>query len=148
MELHYINIKVISTFILYLYLCYYLAGMFGVRKEKSQNKYTKDKFNEIFKNMINKSKDSELDQSVKKKIDQTLLKTFIWPYAKNDSVIHDSYTCKIKRLRGTDIRPFPTRRLHGKFNFVGSNGGNITLAKDGPCPRECRPKEHYNWIVC
>ena len=98
--------------------------------------------------MLNLSSSVEMDRLNKKNIDQKLLKTLIWPYARNDSVIHDSYTCKIKRLRGTDMRPFPTRRLHGRFNFVGSNGGNITLKKDGSCPKECRPIKHKDWVVC
>ena len=52
------------------------------------------------------------------------------------------------KLKGSEMRPFPTRRLYGKYNFVGSNGGSITLQKDGPCPKECRPKEHKKWLLC
>ena len=122
--------------------------MFGMRRMNDQNKAHKESWTEEFKNILNLSNETELDEVRKKKIDQTLLKTLIWPYAKNDSVIHDSYTCKIKRLKGSEMRPFPTRRLYGKYNFVGSNGGNITLQKDGPCPKECRPKEHKEWLLC
>ena len=119
-----------------------------MRRMNDQNKAHKESWTEEFKNILNLSNETELDEVRKKKIDQTLLKALIWPYAKNDSVIHDSYTCKIKRLKGSDMRPFPTRRLYGKYNFVGSNGGNITIQKDGPCPKKCRPIEHQEWILC
>ena len=122
--------------------------MFGMRKTKILKNEKKENWIEEFKSILNLSNKTELDDVSKKKIDQTLLKTVIWPYAKNDSVIHDSYTCKIKRLKGSEMRPFPTRRLYGKYNFVGSNGSNITLQKDGPCPKECRPIEHQEWILC
>ena len=123
------------------------AGMFGMKKRKDSDT-KKENWIDEFKNILNLSNETVLDDVEKKKIDQTLLKTLIWPYARNDSVIHDSYTCKIKRLKGSEMRAFPTRRLYGKYNFVGSNGGNITLQKDGPCPKECRPKEHKEWLLC
>ena len=127
--------------------------MFGARKGYDYNKVLKDKFIEIFKNMLNESRElySKLQHSMRKGIDQRLLAKHIWPYAKDDSVIHDSYTCKRSDLRGTGIRPFPTRRLHGTHNFVGdrwSNAGEITIKKHGECPRECRPKEHTDWKIC
>ena len=119
-----------------------------MKKRKDSDRTKKENWIEEFKNILNLSNGTALDDVKKKKIDQTLLKTLIWPHARNDSVIHDSYTCKIKRLKGSEMRPFPTRRLYGKYNFVGSNGGNITLQKDGPCPKECRPKEHKEWLLC
>ena len=131
-----------------MFTYFYLAGMFGLQKKSKKNRNSTIELNDIYKKMINASRVIELDQSSKKKIDQKLLKTLIWPHARNDSLIHDSYTCKNKSLRGVDVRPFPTRRLHGKYNFVGSNGGNITLSKDGPCPKQCRPIEHQDWVVC
>ena len=127
---------------------WYSAGMFGVRIRERSQTFVSGKLKKSFETILNLSSGQEVDRLVKKTTDQKLLKRFIWPYAQNDSVIHDSYTCKIKRLRGTVMRPFPTRRLHGKFNFVGSNGGNITLKQDGPCPEECRPMNHKEWVVC
>ena len=122
--------------------------MFGVRLQKKGGTFMEETFKELFKNITNLTQTHRVDRKGKNIMDQKLLKDLIWPIARNDSVIHDSYTCKIKRLKGTDMRPFPTRRLHGKFNFVGSNGGTITLDHDGPCPKECRPSKHKEWVVC
>jgi len=126
-----------------------IAGMFGyIRRNTASRNKEKLKWREIYDFMLQSTYKNDLTPRQKKDFDQVLLKRLVWPYARNNSVIHDSYTCKIKYLRGTDVRPFPTRRLHGRYNFVGSNGGNITIKKDGPCPKECRPILHQDWLLC
>ena len=122
--------------------------MFGIRINAIKEKFIRGRLKQSFKTILTLSHWRKVDWMARKIIDQKSLKNVIWPFAKNDSVIHDSYTCNSKRLRGTDVRPFPTRRLYGKFNFIGSNGGSITLKGDGPCPQDCRPTDHKEWLVC
>ena len=106
--------------------------MFGMKKRKDSDRTKKENWIEEFKNILNLSNGTALDDVKKKKIDQTSLKTLIWPHARNDSVIHDSYTCKIKRLKGSEMRPFPTRRLYGKYNFVKWRKYNTTKRRSMP----------------
>ena len=122
--------------------------MFGLRTNAKNERFIKGILKQSFEVIMRLSHWREVDWMDRKQIDQKALKKVIWPLAKNASVIHDSYTCKNERLKGSDVRPFPTRRLYGKFNFVGSNGGSISLGTDGPCPKECRPKDHKEWLVC
>ena len=120
--------------------------MFGARMGNKYNKFTSDKANEVFDKIIKLTSKPNLGKAWKLGPDQDALNAFIWPYAKQDSVVHDSYLCK--RYPSTDIRPFPTRRVHEWMNYVGSYQGEITLQKHGPCPEECRPKEHKDWTIC
>lgn len=60
-----------------------------------------------------------------------------------------------RSFKNAGHRPFPTQRINGpdftdtdEWNFVGSNGGKITLQNHGECPAECRPKEHPEWKLC
>ena len=69
-------------------------------------------------------------------------------------MIHDSYTCNA--FENMANRPFPTQRLAGsnftapeEANFVGAKGDDaIGLAEVGPCPEECRPRNHKDWLIC
>ena len=56
---------------------------------------------------------------------------------------------------GVEIRPWPTERLRDvPRNYVGSNGkpsmdivpGNTRVFK--PCPADCRPEKHQDWVLC
>ena len=129
--------------------------MWGAGKGNNYNNFLKEELDKVFKDMISESgrlyKLALLRNNKGKGIDQTLLARRVWPYAKNDSVIHDSYTCHKRGLRGTDIRPFPTKRLQQRHNYVGDyfvGKGEITVKKHGACPVQCRPKEHQDWLIC
>ena len=68
---------------------------------------------------------------------------YVWPWAKNISIAHDSYLCK----KYPFTKAFPTERKHEPNNFVGSVvTSNLTLWQT--CPEECRPKNHLDWIYC
>ena len=89
-----------------------------------------------------------------KNLDQVMLSKYLFPKLGTDYVEHDSYLCG-KYSDMAFHRPYPTKRdasddfLTGvKFNFVGSNGGNLSLTENGPCPEKCRPKDHIDWIIC
>ena len=88
-----------------------------------------------------------------KGLDQSALHAVVWPHARVDMVAHDSYLCH--HYSSPLNRPWPTKRISGQNftmpsvdNFVGSNGGKISLQNHGPCPVECRPKNHEDWILC
>jgi len=75
--------------------------------------------------------------------DQLFLKKYVWPWAKRDSMQHDSYFCK--RYSGT--RAFPTRRKNETNNFVATVvAENMYIWEK--CPEKCRPREHPDWEYC
>ena len=85
--------------------------------------------------------------------DQEVLHRVVWPYAKLDMIAHDSYLCD--RYPSPDNRAWPTQRISGRdftkpdiLNFVGSNGGKISLNQHGACPKKCRPENHPDWLLC
>ena len=68
---------------------------------------------------------------------------YVWPWAKNNQISHDSYTCQ----KYPKTRPYPTKRLKGPNNFVASVVfENHELTKE--CPVKCRPKNHQDWKNC
>ena len=66
-----------------------------------------------------------------------------FPWAKNDSVSHDSYNCKSFNF----TQPWPTKRKMKPANFVGAIFLNGPIL-DKICPEECRPKDHKDWKYC
>lgn len=77
-------------------------------------------------------------------IDQFLLRTVVWPFVINDSVIHDSFNCKLH----PNSRPFPTQ-LEGNTSWVGhSYNWRVQYPIAVKCPIECRPQEHTDWEYC
>lgn len=88
-----------------------------------------------------------------KGLDQNALHAVLWPQAKKDMVAHDSYLCLQYPTKFN--RPWPSQRLSGpnftmpqSENFVGANGGRISLQNHGACPLQCRPQNHQDWILC
>jgi len=75
--------------------------------------------------------------------DQGFLKRYVWPWAKLDSMQHDSYLCK--KYSGT--RSFPIRRKNETNNFVAAVVGQKQYIWK-KCPEKCRPKEHQDWEYC
>ena len=75
--------------------------------------------------------------------DQNFLNRYIWPWARLSSLSHDSYSC----TKYPNTRPFPTRREPGPNNFVASVA-KVGASLQEPCPEECRPSDHQDWIMC
>jgi len=82
--------------------------------------------------------------------DQRFLRDYVWNFVKNNALIFDSYFCQ--KLNG---RPFLSQRPRGNCflgclrpccNNIIENDFNVVPLK--PCPIECRPKEHLDWIYC
>ena len=78
-----------------------------------------------------------------KGLDQSLLRSRIWPLVESQTCVHDSYFCRA--YQSNNWRPFPTERETGSFNFVGSVG---PMELNKICPPECRPPTHQDWILC
>ncbi|CAF0877061.1 unnamed protein product [Rotaria sp. Silwood1] len=81
--------------------------------------------------------------------DQTLLTELIWPKIKHQTLAFDSYTCQ--QFQEGQQYPFPTQRpsrdCHvGCVRPCCQNSSQIRFNK--PCPQECRPKNHRDWIYC
>jgi len=75
--------------------------------------------------------------------DQTLLRRYIWRWAKWDCLTHDAFHCS----KFSRTKPFPTRREIHPNNFVGAvTSINSTL--EVPCPSKCRPAAHKDWTFC
>ncbi|RNA21923.1 hypothetical protein BpHYR1_011339, partial [Brachionus plicatilis] len=76
-----------------------------------------------------------------KGLDQFLLEDFFYKHSKKNSTTHDSYLCQVF---GGD--PWPTKREKGCFfGCIECCKKNETVL---PCPIECRPKNHQDWIYC
>ena len=121
------------------------GGMFGTRVNASLIKYSHF---QILQRILQAA-----NVTWYKGQDQSLLNRFLWPICKHDLIAHDSYRC----LKYPNIgnRAYPTQRIASmdfkngvKYNFVGSNGGSISLNDSQPCPEQCRPKEHSEWLLC
>ena len=71
------------------------------------------------------------------------LDRYVWPWAKWSALSHDSYTCGLFPR----TKPFPTRRVVEKNNFVASvvEAGDVMKQH---CPSKCRPKDHKDWLYC
>ena len=68
---------------------------------------------------------------------------YVWPWAKDISIAHDSYLCKNYPF----TKAFPTQRRNEPNNFVGSVvSENANLWQK--FPKECRPKNQLDWIHC
>ncbi len=79
--------------------------------------------------------------------DQEFLKKVVWPDAKQNSTIHDSYHCK--KYGGVG---FPSKRLKPNC-FIACVGECCNMKVNDtmhfpPCPVECRPAEHKDWEYC
>ncbi|CAF1063180.1 unnamed protein product [Rotaria sordida] len=82
--------------------------------------------------------------------DQGFLSSHIWPSATSSLLVHDSFFCM--NDFGHKTEPFPTQRPSANETncFVGCvrtccGHGKLPF---GECPKQCRPKNHPEWIYC
>lgn len=84
--------------------------------------------------------------------DQRFLAEHLWPYAMNKAMTHASFWCTMSDWNQYH-RPFPTQRLMSNLTnycFVGCSKPccvKWNFNKD-PCPAQCRPKNHQDWLYC
>lgn len=75
--------------------------------------------------------------------DQGFLQKYVWPWAKKDSMQHDSYLCR--KYAGT--KGFPVQRKNQTNNFMAAVvAQNQYIWKK--CPTKCRPTDHKDWEYC
>jgi hypothetical protein len=84
--------------------------------------------------------------------DQQFLADHLWPYAKDKAMVHASYWCTIPDWN-QHHRPFPTQRPIPNVTYYCFIGCPKPCCVDwyfdkDPCPVNCRPKEHQDWIYC
>ena len=117
-----------------------LGGLWGVKLTPNIRHRIHQSFEKIFKSSMFYNGQNH------KGSDQDLLEKFIWPWAKDFSMGHDSYFCQ----NYINSRPFPTKREQNLCNFIGciSEEDYFNLTEANECPIKCRPKEHPNWKHC
>ncbi len=126
-----------------------LGGMWGFKSFQNR-----PLANEIYSKIINKELSQEYNKEKNAKMsDQYFLWKHVYPIVKTDALAHDSYYCN--KYGGI---PFPTKRIESCF--VGGMEGhyeldtcksNYTFVQNASfyiCPKECRPKDHQDWITC
>ena len=118
-----------------------LGGMWGVKLTPAVRGKVKESFQKMLNSNMLYSNHNERGP------DQDLLKEYIWPWAKDFAMIHDSYHC----TKYNNTLPYPTQRKDGICNFVAcipELKSRITFVKGNKCPIECRPKNHKDWEYC
>ena len=113
-----------------------MAGMWGARLTEPA---VREKWNSAWQKMMN---DSTL-QSGLYGGDQRMLELYVWPWAQEDVMEHDSYSCSIF----PNSIGFPTERLDEPENFVGS-AVSVNNRLWRVCPQECRRNNHTEWEHC
>ncbi len=88
--------------------------------------------------------------------DEHFLASHIWPLARHNATIHDSFFCEQKTMGDPgSIRPFPIE-LTGHDGYVGQErcfshdvSTSPTSSLRPTCPKICRPEEHRDeWLFC
>ena len=118
-----------------------LGGLWGFRPSHSPD---------ISRIIHEKIHNKDLIQRYKNRADQTFLSVHVWPMAKSSLIVHDSFLCQ--RGFGYKAEAFPTQRPSANETncFVGCvrpccGRGKMPF---GPCPQQCRPSNHPEWIYC
>ena len=117
-----------------------LGGMWGFRPSLSPD---------ISRRIYNKIHDKTLVKRYGGRADQGFLAHHVWPLARRSIIVHDSFLCR--HGFGHPTQPFPTQRpsVNETNCFIGCVrpccGGRRPF---GECPKECRPKDHPEWIYC
>ena len=113
-----------------------LGGMWCYRTTKNLTRATR--YLELI--LENADKRSSTEEA-RKGDDQVMLQKYLWPELKNDVIQHDSYLCK--NYPGSI--PYPSQR--STINeIVGVP--RATGQKAATCPKECRPRDHLDWLYC
>jgi hypothetical protein len=118
-----------------------LGGMWGFRPVLNRS---------LSRAILDKIHDQTLIERYFGRADQPFLAVHVWPSARSSILVHDSFHC----AGGVDNRtePFPTQRLlaHETECFVGCKRPCCRSGKMPfqPCPKQCRPKNHPEWLYC
>ena len=112
-----------------------LGGLWGARFTETA---IRKKWDSAWQKILNESIDDYGG-------DQRMLRLYVWPWAKEDAMEHDSYSCNLF----PNSIGFPTERKDEPENFVGSIVNfNVKNHLWTVCPEECRRKDHPEWDHC
>lgn len=118
-----------------------LGGMWGFRPSLDRP---------FARAILDKIYNKDLIKQFTGRADQRFLSHHVWPHARASAIAHDSFFCT--KGFGHKTTPFPTQRssAYEKNCHVGCVRGCCGFGKMpfGPCPVECRPKEHPEWTYC
>jgi len=114
-----------------------MGGMWGAKLDAPLRSNFKEAFRKAFKDPV------AFAARASGGWDQIALRRYVWPWAKKITFAHDSYTCR----KFSYTHPFPTQRLTGIGNYVGSVI-SLNATVRNKCPYKCRPKEHKDWSYC
>ena len=118
-----------------------LGGMWGIQPALNRS---------LAHSILLKIHDRQLITNYRGAADQTFLADYLWSYTKFQALVHDSFHCL--RNYGPKPEPFPTQRPSANETncFVGCVRSCCGKGKMpfGECPKECRPKDHPEWIYC
>lgn len=117
-----------------------MGGMWGFYSKRNR-----DLADELFKLILSLKLSRKYNRKLKnlKGFDQFFLRDQIYSKIKEHSIIHDSYHCE----KFKDSKPFPTKR-QGDCFVGGINCNRSATAVILNCPKECRPKNHQDWLTC
>ena len=94
----------------------------------------------MLKNAERRSSTSE----VTKEDDQNILQKYLWPELKNDVIQHDSYLCKYY----PGSIPYSSKVL-AINEIIGCSEQHIQFCRAAKiCPKDCRPRDHLDWLYC
>jgi hypothetical protein len=118
-----------------------LGGMWGFRPSLNPN---------ISHIVHNKIHNRELVKRYTGRADQGFLASHVWPLAKSSIIVHDSFLCKHGFGHKTEAFPTQRRSANETNCFVGCGRPCCGRGKMpfGQCPKECRPKNHPEWVYC
>ena len=113
-----------------------LGGMWCFRPQNSPTK-AKHSLKLMLENAGKRSSTSEATKGN----DQFMLQRYLWPKVKNDVIQHDSYLCK--SYPGSIAYPSQRSSI---IEIIGASRSWGFEAME--CPKECRPKDHQDWLYC
>ena len=118
-----------------------LGGMWGMRPPLNRS---------LARSILLKTHDQLLTTRYQGRGDQDFLTDHVWSHAKYQTLVHASFHCS--RNDGSEPEPFPTQRQleEGTKCFVGCIRPCCTnnTMPFNECPKQCRPKNHPEWIYC
>lgn len=84
----------------------------------------------------------ELSAITSQQGDQILLERYVWPWAEEKALQHDSFHCETY----SRTTAWPTKR-NSAGNYVGAPFAAAAPITER-CPEKCRPRNHKDWIHC
>ena len=115
-----------------------MAGLWGAK-----NSADREKISELGSTLFHSKPRKYWD------FDQALLRRIVWPEAVRSVLQHDAYSCKYNKFNQFHpVMPFPARReglLYAGWGPVKTSPNRTGIVA---CPKNCRPRDHPDWVTC